>query len=208
MRGVELLFGLETLAQSLGQDPVHHLTDLFVVDTRQAFDRAKRAVDADGGRQLVREVKVGGAVSHRVGEQLVYVQGAVRVQRRRERLYVRHPARSCRKGPVADVDSVFGLPVTYLVVRLDGTVGRHVVRELGAAHGRFGDLSRRGDHRCGPLRRAHLCVRRYRRGGQGPVVGRKSRVDGVHEVLDGDGVGQQASGNFDTEEGRDLALLG
>ena len=36
----------------------------------------------------------------------------------------------------------------------------------------------------------------------------ESGVDGVHEVLDGDGVGQQASGDLDPEEGRDLALLG
>ena len=49
VRGVELLFRLETLTQSLGQDPVHHLTNLLVVDTCQAFDRAQRAVDADSG---------------------------------------------------------------------------------------------------------------------------------------------------------------
>ena len=43
------------------------------------LDRPQRAVDADRGRQLVGKVKVRRAVAHRVGQQLVDVQGAVGV---------------------------------------------------------------------------------------------------------------------------------
>ncbi len=85
---VELVFSLEALPEVLGQDPVHHLADLLVVHAQEALDRAQRAVDADRRGQLVGEVEVRGAVAHRVGEQLVDVQTAVRIQRRLERLHI------------------------------------------------------------------------------------------------------------------------
>ena len=225
------MLGLEPLTEVLGQDPVHHLADLLVVDARQALDRPKRAVDADRWRQLVRQVKVRGAVVHRVGEQLVDVQAAVGVQSRLERLDVGQSARpGGKRGGSPDADCVIGLPVIRVIGVLGRAIQRHVVWRLGPGHNglvylhgyvhhgarcRY-DFRRRDRHRGRHRRGHHLLKGRHRwrfhrcaSRGRSHLFGRvQPRVDGVHEMLDGDRVGEHASGDLYAQERRDLPLLG
>ncbi len=82
---------------------------------------------------------------------------------------------------------------------------------MGCRHGR-----RRLDrHGLGRFRRSDGSRQIDRRRGHGSWRRRRGRafgggqagIHGIHEVLDGDGVGQNAPCNLDSQDGRDLALL-